>query len=321
MQAKEWSEKHLKKFIVDQRKFLWRNDSIEMYSRWMDLKQGMTAVDVGCGLGYLGWTYWRYFGEGGKYFGLDLSSVLLEEADCNSKNWASGGTASFQQGSAYKLPYPDDFADWTMCQTLLMHLEFPEKALEEMVRITKPGGLIMCNEPDNVSSIAMTVNSSEGNISDESALQNQKLMMTWARGRKRLGHGDYSIAIEVPNMMHSCGLVEIDSRCNDAGNFVQPPYETPRQKYLLKMAEEALNEREEDKKRRRSEFKEFFLAGGGSLSSYYRHMKRLNAFNEKRKEDHKAQVENRTWHRAWGASSFFCIKGRLPENTVSAVEV
>ena len=316
MKSKEWSDKHLKKLIVEQRKFLWREDSIDMYSRWMGLKHGMTAVDVGCGLGYLGWTYWKHFGKGGKYFGLDLSSDLLEEADCISRDWASGGTASFQQGSAYQLPYPDDFADWSMCQTLLMHLEFPEKALEEMVRITKPGGLIMCNEPDNISSISMKVNSSEGSSPPVWAQENQRMMMTWARGRKKLGHGDYSIALKIPMMMYGCGLIEIDSRCNDASNFVQPPYETPRQKYLLKMAEESLNDSEEDKRRRKREFKEFYLAGGGSLSSYYRHLKRIKEFNEQREKLHKEQVENGTWHRSWGASSFFCIKAKVPERKV-----
>ncbi len=316
MKTKEWSDKHLKKLIVEQRKFMWRDDSIDMYSRWMDLRQGMTAVDVGCGLGYLGWTYWKFFGEGGKYFGLDESAALLEEADCISREWALGGTASFQQGTVYQLPYPDDFADWTMCQTLLMHLEFPKKALDEMVRITKPGGLIMCNEPDNVSSSLMQAISSEGSIPDEWAFQNHKMMKIWARGRKKLGHGDYSIALQIPMMMHDCGLIEIDSRCNDTCNFIQPPYETPRQKYFLKKAEESLKDREEDKKRGKSDFKEFYIAGGGSLSSYYRHMKRISVFNEKRKKLHREQVENKSWHRSWGASSFFCIKAKLPASRV-----
>lgn len=316
MKTKEWSDKHLKKMIVDQRKFLWRDDSIDMYSRWMGLRQGMTAVDVGCGLGYLGLTYWKFFGEGGRYFGLDKSSALLEEADSISKDWAVGGTASFQQGNAYELPYPDNYADWTMCQTLLMHLEFPKKALDEMVRITKPGGLIMCNEPDNLSSVSMQVSSSDCIMPDEWAIQNYRMMKTWVRGRKRLGHGDYSIALKIPMMMHECGLVGIDSRCNDIGNFVQPPYETPRQKNLLRMAKESLNHAKEDERRGKSEFKEFYIAGGGSLSSFYRHMKRISVFNEKRMKLHKEQVENETWHRAWGASSFFCIKAKLPEVTL-----
>jgi len=309
MQNKNWAENHLKKMIVEQRKHLWRDDTIEMYSRWMDLRQGMTVVDVGCGLGYLGWTFWKYFGHKGRYFGLDQSSQLIDEAYSLSSAWSQGGIASFQQGDAYRLPYPDGFADWTMCQTLLMHLEFPEKALKEMIRVTKPGGLIMCNEPDNLSASMMVADFSENSISDDYMLQHHRMMMTWARGRKKLGHGDFSIAVKIPMMMRDLGLVKIDSRCNDTCNFIQPPYETPRQKYQVEMAKKHLEENEEDKINRR-EFKEYFLAGGGSLSSYYRYMKRADALREEYKKMHRENINNGTWYRAWGASSFFCIKGR-----------
>ncbi len=49
-----------------------------------------------------------------------------------------------------EIPLPDESVDMAMCQTLLMHLKKPEKALQEMKRILKPGGIIMCKEPDNL---------------------------------------------------------------------------------------------------------------------------------------------------------------------------
>ncbi|MEA3267373.1 MAG: methyltransferase domain-containing protein [Candidatus Fermentibacteria bacterium] len=310
MQKRDWSENYLKKMIVEQRKHMWRDDTIEMYSRWMKLRQGMTVVDVGCGLGYLGWTFWKYFGHKGRYFGLDQSIGLIDEAHSISSVWSQGGIASFQQGDAYELPYPDNFADWTMCQTLLMHLEHPEKALKEMIRVTKPGGLIMCNEPDNLSASMMVVDFSENSITDDYTLLHHRMMITWARGRKKLGFGDFSIAVKIPMMMHDLGLIDIDSRCNDTCNFVQPPYETSRQKYRIEMAKKHLEEDEEGDARNRREFKEYFLAGGGSLSSYYRYMKRADALKEEYKRMHRHNIENGTWYRSWGASSFFCIKGR-----------
>ncbi len=312
MQNVDWSEKHLKKMIIEQRKHMWRDDTIDMYSRWLGLKQGMTVVDVGCGLGYLGWTYWKYFGKGGRYFGFDRSSSLLNEADSLSAQWSYGGIASFQQGDAYELPYPDNFADWTMCQTLLMHLEFPEKALAEMVRVTKPGGLIMCNEPDNLSASTMVADFSENNVTDHEILRHHRVMMTWVRGRRKLGYGDYSIAVKIPMMMHDLGLINIDSRCNDTCNFVQPPYDSPVGKYRIEMARKHIEDEDdpEDEKRRREEFKQFFLAGGGSLSSYYRHRRRADQLSEEYKEMHRKNLEKGTWFRSWGASSFFCIKAR-----------
>ena len=72
-----WSDKRYYDMLIDQRKFMWTDDLLDVYARWFGLKHGMTAVDVGCGLGYLGYTYWPYFGEGGKYFGVDANADLL----------------------------------------------------------------------------------------------------------------------------------------------------------------------------------------------------------------------------------------------------
>ncbi|MHA1194333.1 MAG: methyltransferase domain-containing protein, partial [Promethearchaeota archaeon] len=63
----DWSEDRFKDMLVYQRKFLWHDDAIDKLAVWMGLRQGMTAVDVGCGLGYLGYTFWPYFGESGHY--------------------------------------------------------------------------------------------------------------------------------------------------------------------------------------------------------------------------------------------------------------
>ncbi len=147
----DFSEKCWKEMLVYQRKFLWLEDTLDKLVAWLGLKPGMTAVDVGCGLGYLGYTYWSYFGKGGIYFGVDISLKLVQDAAKAAKEWAVNGKASFVAGDAYKLPFPDDFADLVMCQVLLIHLEKPELALAEMVRVAKPGGLIMCKEPDNLS--------------------------------------------------------------------------------------------------------------------------------------------------------------------------
>ena len=65
----DWSKSRWKKMLIEQRKFLWPPETIERYAKWLNLKQGMTAIDVGCGLGFLGYTYRPHFGKGGKYIG------------------------------------------------------------------------------------------------------------------------------------------------------------------------------------------------------------------------------------------------------------
>ena len=135
---RDWSEKDLKKHIVDQRKYLWRESTIERIASWLNLRSSITAVDIGCGLGYLGWTFWKLFGSGSTYIGVDCSTQLLREAQETQTEWSEGGSACFVSASAYSIPLPEGSTDWAMCQTLLMHLEFPVDALKEMNRITKP---------------------------------------------------------------------------------------------------------------------------------------------------------------------------------------
>ena len=85
--------------LVYQRKMMWREDTIEKLAAWLGIHHGMTAVDIGCGLGYLGYTYWPYFGKGGHYFGVDLNRGNLKDAKKASSEWAHGGTAEFISSS------------------------------------------------------------------------------------------------------------------------------------------------------------------------------------------------------------------------------
>ncbi len=221
--------------IVDQRKFLWREDQVERLAASMGLSEGMTVVDVGCGQGYLGWTYWKFFGSGGAYFGIDENPKLLSQAEELSREWSDGGDAWLLNGDCYDLPLQDESADVTMCQPLLMHLEFPRKALAEMIRITKPGGVVMCKEPNNVSSILMSKYSTAMDESIDEMLLRRKMFLIWARGRKMLGEGDWGIGSEVPGMMHGLGLNGIDVVSNEKTGFLQPPYDTPVQKHAIEM--------------------------------------------------------------------------------------
>lgn len=48
---------------------------------------------------------------------------------------------------AYALPYADGSVDSAMCWAVLEHLEFPDKAVAELARVVKPGGLVLCCTP------------------------------------------------------------------------------------------------------------------------------------------------------------------------------
>ncbi len=303
----DWSEECWKEMLVYQRKFAWFEDTLDKLAAWLGLKPGMTAVDVGCGLGYLGYTYWPYFGDGGYYFGVDKSPKLLREAKEATKEWAIKGETSFAVGDAYKLPFPDDLADLVMCQTLLMHLEKPWKALAEMIRVAKPGGIIVCQEPDNLSPMLAKRHWSLPEFDIEEQLLFAKVAIISNKGRIKLGQGDNSIGPKVPRMMNKLGLSEIDIRLNDRVFYLQPPYEGPLQQHSLESVKKELL----DEKRHKiliDREKKQFLAGGGDSEEYdrYREMQGriMLVFRQ--------QIENGEYF-ACGSVDHYIIKGRKPK--------
>lgn len=300
-----WSDKRYYDMLIDQRKFMWADDLLDVYAHWFGLHPGMTAVDVGCGLGYLGYTYWPYFGEAGRYFGVDANPDLLTDASAAARDWATGGTARFLKGNAYNLPFPDDFADWTMCQTLLMHLEKPEDALAEMVRITRPGGLISCNEPDNFSvSLCRGYNSlPDLEIEEESILL--KSVFISHRGRIKLGRGDNAIGAKLPRMMNELVLLDIAARQNDRVRFLNPPYDGPRQQNLLEMIKKGLSDDAMEVSRER--WREDYLAGGGDPAEFEIAL----TIAERNRPELVLQLDSGEFY-SCSSGIFYIVKGRKP---------
>ncbi|MGB8657672.1 MAG: methyltransferase domain-containing protein [Candidatus Zixiibacteriota bacterium] len=302
----DWSEERWKDMLIYQRKFMWFEDTLDKLAAWLELQPGITTIDVGCGLGNVGYTYWPYFGEGGRYFGVDISSELVQDASKAAKQWAKNGEASFIVGDAYKLPFPDDFADCTMCQTLLMHLENPELALAEMIRVTKPGSLVMCAEPDNLSSTLAKQYSSLPELDLEEELLCHKVALICNRGRIKLGRGDEGIGHKVPMMMNKLGLAEIDIRLNDRVFHLEPPYEGPVQEHQLESVKKQFSL--EDEKNHNfflEREKEEFLAGGGDPEEFNRVLK----IDDRIRPIRRQQIANGEFF-GCGGSQFFVIKGR-----------
>jgi len=301
----DWSRKHLKAHLTDPRRFMWLPDTVAKLAAWMSFEPGMTAVDVGCGLGYLGWIYWPYFGKGGRYIGVDLSLKLAKEAT-ESAAWAEEGSAHFVVGDANRLPFPDGFADAVMCQTLLMYQSKPLQALAEMVRIAKPGGLVMCKERDNLSLSLSVPYSSLPEWDIEERLLLHKVGILTCQGRVKMGRGDFGIGPKIPRMMQDLGLTRIDVRLNDKVDFLQPPYEDEIQEHRLRTARKSL-ENQEDVRFWSERTKEEFLAGGGSPEEF----ERYEVLEGKYLAAYKRQLEEGTYFNCQGWF-FYVVKGRKP---------
>jgi len=101
-----------------------------------------TCVDVGCSIGNDCKGLLAALGRQAKVTGVDIMEGQLEKA----RQLVPGVT--FLQGEATKLPLGDASVDSLQCARLLMHCEDLPAALNEFLRVMKPGALGVFYEGD-----------------------------------------------------------------------------------------------------------------------------------------------------------------------------
>ena len=112
----------------------------------LQLGQADAALDVGCGFGADVAEMTRWMPQGGKVTGIDRSATMITEARRRTADL--GLQVAFDVGDAMALPYAD--ASFAACRavTILQHLTGPQRAIQEMARVTRPGGQVAALEFD-----------------------------------------------------------------------------------------------------------------------------------------------------------------------------
>ncbi|KAH7273206.1 hypothetical protein FSOLCH5_003427 [Fusarium solani] len=108
------------------------------------LRPDMKILDVGCGPGSITIDLARLVPQG-HVAGIEYVPDPLDGARALA---ASQGVnnVSFDVGDIHSLPFNDDTFDIVHAHQVLQHIADPIKALKEMRRVTKPGGLVACRE-------------------------------------------------------------------------------------------------------------------------------------------------------------------------------
>ena len=77
--------------------------------------------------------------------GVDISPVMLEAAEYQrlSRTTPSAAMVSFRLAPAQALPFSDEWFDAIVCRLVLHHTSKPERMLLELVRVLKPGGVLL----------------------------------------------------------------------------------------------------------------------------------------------------------------------------------
>ncbi|MCX4388962.1 class I SAM-dependent methyltransferase [Micromonospora peucetia] len=106
------------------------DDSVRQVSGYVPLA-GRTVLDVGGGPGYFAAAFRA---AGARYVGLD--------PDVGDFSAAGDSVAGMLRGSGTALPVRSGGVDVTFSSNVLEHVSEPTRMLDEMVRVTRPGGVL-----------------------------------------------------------------------------------------------------------------------------------------------------------------------------------
>jgi len=101
-------------------------------------------LDVGCASGKTACTLARLYGC--RVVGVDLLPKMVEEARQRARDEGVEGLVDFRVGDAQALPLEAGQFDVMIGEFIAGLLESKEKAVQEYVRVVKPGGTIGLNE-------------------------------------------------------------------------------------------------------------------------------------------------------------------------------
>lgn len=302
MESKQ-QQPHSAEYLGEHRDYWWNKDFLELMAKRWDLHNVHSVLDVGCGIGHWGQALSNFLPHDAKITGVDLEQQWVETAVERTEEL--GDRFTFKKGTAEKIPFPDHSFDMVTCQTLLIHLPNPKKALNEMYRVLKPGGLLVAVEPNN-SITELVFDTLSIDEPAEDTLKALQFHVICERGQQLLGLGFDSLGDVIPGYFHDLGLNNIQVYLSDKTTPLFPPYAGDEQQIFIKQLEEwyeddlMMWEKEESRK--------YFKAGGGNPNDF----ESLWGFLKERFRLRIEAIAAQTYSTS-GGCLLYLISGRKPE--------
>lgn len=215
---------HSEEWFGPSRDFWWNAEFLDLMSHRWQLAQHRSLLDVGCGQCHWSLLLAPRMAESAHITAMDQDPKWSSgNASLTSAFAALGATVTFQRGDAHKLPFDDDSFDVVTCQTVLMHLADPLAALQEMKRVVRPGGIVICVEPCNLVHVALS-NATTMDVSIDELCDAFRYALICEKGKRAAGEGGLSIGDRLPRLFQLAGFSGIRTWLSDKAAPVLPPY-------------------------------------------------------------------------------------------------
>ncbi len=133
--ARQMADESMVRTLDAQARAIWPQES-ELIRRY-GLTDEIRVIDVGCGTGEISSRLAETFPRA-TVLGVDILDESL--AFARSRYAPLAPRLSFGNQSVYALDAPDDTYDLTVNRHVLHSIPYPERAIAELVRVTRPGG-------------------------------------------------------------------------------------------------------------------------------------------------------------------------------------
>jgi ubiquinone/menaquinone biosynthesis C-methylase UbiE len=112
------------------------------------IKEGMNVLEVGCGSGAFTTFVARAVGEKGKVYALDIQPNMLKQLENKLAKPENKDIQNIKliEGNAYELPFDNNSLDGAYMITVLQEIPDRDRALQQIKRVLKPGGIFAVTE-------------------------------------------------------------------------------------------------------------------------------------------------------------------------------
>ncbi len=117
----------------------------------LQITQGSTVLDVGCGPGTDTIPLAKLVGPIGRVVGVDKDAAMIDEANARAQENGVAAWTEHRVADAAQLPFDDNTFDAVRSERLFQHLTNPSPTFREMVRVARPGGILLVLDTDYAS--------------------------------------------------------------------------------------------------------------------------------------------------------------------------